>query len=147
MMAIRFCRTHSGDSNWAGVPMSADSSKVGLGCVSSEYHLTSMGRACRFGVGTAGIFSGRPRIQTRGANLPCPQMRRWKSDPGNKYMGGGQNYGLFLGTLHIRCRIIIGIQKGIINFDNHPYAAQEAVLKGIPCWFVEGYHGQPNPKP
>ena len=27
----------------------------------------------------------------------------------------------FLGTLNIRCRIIIGNQKGtIINFDNHP---------------------------
>ena len=29
-------------------------------------------------------------------------------------MGGCQNYGLFLGTLNIRCRIIIGIQKGTI---------------------------------
>ena len=27
-------------------------------------------------------------------------------------MGGCQNYGPFLGTLNIRCRIIIGIQKG-----------------------------------
>ena len=27
-------------------------------------------------------------------------------------MGGCQNYGSFLGTLNIRCRIIIGIQKG-----------------------------------
>ena len=26
-------------------------------------------------------------------------------------MGGGQNYGPFLGTLNIRCRIIIGTQK------------------------------------
>ena len=29
-------------------------------------------------------------------------------------MGGCQNYGPFLGTLHIRGRIIIGIQKGTI---------------------------------
>ena len=28
------------------------------------------------------------------------------------YMGGCQNYGPFLGTLNIRCRIIIGTQKG-----------------------------------
>ena len=30
------------------------------------------------------------------------------------YMGGCQNYGPFLGTLNIRGRIIIGIQKGTI---------------------------------
>ena len=29
-------------------------------------------------------------------------------------MGGGQNYGPFLGTLNIRGRIIIGTQKGTI---------------------------------
>ena len=29
-------------------------------------------------------------------------------------MGGCQNYGPFLGTLNIRCRIIIGTQKGTI---------------------------------
>ena len=29
-------------------------------------------------------------------------------------MGGCQNYGPFLGTLNIRCRIIIGIQEGTI---------------------------------
>ena len=28
------------------------------------------------------------------------------------YVGGCQNYGPFLGTLNIRCRIIIGILKG-----------------------------------
>ena len=33
---------------------------------------------------------------------------------GNYYMGGCQNYGPFLGTLYIRCRIIIGTQKGTI---------------------------------
>ena len=31
-----------------------------------------------------------------------------------KYVGGCQNYGLFLGTLNIRCRIIIGTQKKTI---------------------------------
>ena len=30
------------------------------------------------------------------------------------YLGGCQNYGPFLGTLNIRCRIIIGIKKGPI---------------------------------
>ena len=30
------------------------------------------------------------------------------------YMGSCQNYGPFLGTLNIRCRIILGIQKGTI---------------------------------
>ena len=30
------------------------------------------------------------------------------------YMGGCQNYGPFLGTLNIRCRIIIGFSKGTI---------------------------------
>ena len=29
-------------------------------------------------------------------------------------MGGGQNYGLFWGTLDIRCRTIVGTQKGTI---------------------------------
>ena len=31
------------------------------------------------------------------------------------YIGGCQNYGPFLGTLNIRCRILIGIQKGTIS--------------------------------
>ena len=30
------------------------------------------------------------------------------------FMGGCQNYGPFLGTLKIGCRIIIGIEKGTI---------------------------------
>ena len=30
------------------------------------------------------------------------------------YMGGCQNYGPFLGTLNMRCRIVIMIQKGTI---------------------------------
>ena len=32
----------------------------------------------------------------------------------NNQVGGCQNYGPFLGTLHIRCRIILGTQKGAI---------------------------------
>ena len=31
-----------------------------------------------------------------------------------------QNFGPFLGTLNIRCRIVIGIQEGDHNFANHP---------------------------
>ena len=31
------------------------------------------------------------------------------------YMGDCQNYGPFLGTLNIRCRIRIGTQKGTIT--------------------------------
>ena len=36
-------------------------------------------------------------------------------------MGGCQNYGPFLGTLTIRCRIIKGTPKKDRNFDNHPH--------------------------
>ena len=39
------------------------------------------------------------------------------------YMGGCQNYGPFLGTLNIRCRILIGTQKGtIILTTTHMYS-------------------------
>ena len=31
------------------------------------------------------------------------------------YLGGCQHYGPFLGTLHIRCRTIIGTQKGAVT--------------------------------
>ena len=37
-------------------------------------------------------------------------------------MGGCQKYGPFLGTLNIRCRIIVGTQKRDPNIDNHPYS-------------------------
>ena len=40
-------------------------------------------------------------------------------------MGGCQNYDPFLGTLKIRCCIIIGIQKGTSMFDNHPHGISE----------------------
>ena len=36
-------------------------------------------------------------------------------------MGGYQNYENFLGTLNIRCRMLIGIPKRDHNFDNYPY--------------------------
>ena len=45
-------------------------------------------------------------------------------------MGGCQNYGPFLGTLNIRCRIIIGTQKGtIILTTTHIY-----------IWYVLGLY-------
>ena len=41
-------------------------------------------------------------------------IQYWASSLPGKYMAGCQNYGLFLGTLNIRGRIIIEIQKGTI---------------------------------
>ena len=41
----------------------------------------------------------------------------WQRNPSSwlcDFMGGWQNYGPFLGTLNMRCRIIIGIQNGTI---------------------------------
>ena len=43
-------------------------------------------------------------------------------------MGGCQTYGPFLGTLNIRCRIIIGIPKRDHHFDNHP---NQAIIMGL----------------
>ena len=46
-----------------------------------------------------------------------PMLRHMESPPTSRCLhdkGGCQNYGPFLGTLDIRCRIIIGIQKGTI---------------------------------
>ena len=48
-------------------------------------------------------------------------------------MGGCQNYGPFLSTLNIRCRIIIGTQKRDHNFDNHPYARKLRMLYSLLC--------------
>ena len=43
-------------------------------------------------------------------------------------MGGCQNYGPFLGTLNIRCRIIIGIEKRtIILTATHIYEATNEI--------------------
>ena len=48
-------------------------------------------------------------------------------------IGGCQNYGPFLGTLNIRCRIIIGIQKGtIILTTTH--------MRSVP-WLLSEKHG------
>ena len=38
------------------------------------------------------------------------------------HMSGRQNHGPFLGTLNIRCRITIGIQKGTIILTTTPIA-------------------------
>ena len=40
-------------------------------------------------------------------------------------MGGYQNYGPFLGTLNIRCRTIIGIQKGTIILTTTLFPAKD----------------------
>ena len=51
----------------------------------------------------------RMRTSARtGAGRDC---KRWDF---GKHVGGCQNYGLFLGTLNIRCRIIIRTQKGTL---------------------------------
>ena len=61
-------------------------------------------------------FSTQCQIDTKGALRRRPKV----SEPPHtwglwvKDMGGCQNYGPFLGTLNIRCRIIIGTQKGTI---------------------------------
>ena len=44
---------------------------------------------------------------------------------GSFYMGGCQSCDPFLGTLNIRCRIIIGIQKGIIILTTTHMVAPE----------------------
>ena len=57
---------------------------------------------------------------------------RHGSIPHRGYMGGCQNYDPFLGTLIIRCRIVIGIQQGtIILTTTH-----------IGFRFYRGYRGQ-----
>ena len=53
---------------------------------------------------------------------PCSKSKSY-------HMGGCQNYGPILGTLNIRCRIIIGIQKKAHKFDNHPYHLPRACGK------------------
>ena len=51
-------------------------------------------------------------------------------------MGGCQNYGPFLGALNIRCRIIIGTQKGITILTTthiipiYPYIPLKRFLTG-----------------
>ena len=48
-------------------------------------------------------------------------------------MGGCQNYGPFLGTLNIRCRIIIGIQKGTIILTTTQMSAENSTFSVINC--------------
>ena len=48
-------------------------------------------------------------------------------------MGGCQNYGPFLGTLNIRCRIIIGIQKGTIILTTTQMLVLEWSCSGRPA--------------
>ena len=57
--------------------------------------------------------------------LPCTHLM---SERAAKHMGGCQNYGPFLGTLNIRCRIIMGIQKDH-DFDNHPHVETQHATK------------------
>ena len=56
----------------------------------------------------------------------------------NPHMGGCQNYGPFLGTLNIRRRIIIGIQKGTISLTTIHMCQKLNSSKGG-C--IEGYRG------
>ena len=48
-------------------------------------------------------------------------------------MGGCPNYGPFLGTLNIRCRIIIGIQKGAIILTTTHIGFSRKFCDGT-CW-------------
>ena len=46
------------------------------------------------------------------------------------HLGGCQNYGPFLGTLNIRCRILIGTQKGtIILTTPHLFANSDEIAQ------------------
>ena len=67
-----------------------------------------------------------------------------------EYMGGCQNYGPFLGTLNIRCRSIIGIQKGAIIFTTTHMSYSLNSLKGVACIWdcYRDYKGRyRDPKP
>ena len=56
-------------------------------------------------------------------------------------MRGCQNHGPFLGTLKIRCRLIIGIQKGtIILTTTHMFNEQEREKS---AWISRGGGGSP----
>ena len=48
------------------------------------------------------------------SRIPCSNDYLSLRGRPESHVGGWQNYGPFLGTLNIRCRIIIGIQKGTI---------------------------------
>ena len=56
-------------------------------------------------------------------------------------MGGCQNYGPFLGTLHIRCGIIIGIPKGTIILTT----AHVGIIKRL-RWHHSVFQGHQRPE-
>ena len=63
--------------------------------------------------------------------LPC--VTCWRCSSRCKHMGGCQN-GPFLGTLNIRCRIIIGTQKGtIILTTSHVNPKASGLLQKSPA--------------
>ena len=51
-------------------------------------------------------------------------------------VGSCQNYGLFLGTLNIRCRIIIRTQKGTIILTTPHVALLILRYPNIPCAYM-----------
>ena len=66
------------------------------------------------------MLAGKDRFEAKGLAEGCVavllgQFRGWFGGVSSAlHMGGCQNYGPFLGTLNIRCRTIIGTQKGTI---------------------------------
>ena len=63
-------------------------------------------------------------------------------------MGSCQNYGPFLGTLNNRFRIMIGTQKGVNHFDNHPHHFCPALTLGPPTYSNDSWHSHgTSPKP
>ena len=60
---------------------------------------------------------GKVRASVASCGAVVPDVRespRRHVAPLRGHVGGCQNYGPFLGTLNIRCQIILGIQKGTI---------------------------------
>ena len=71
---------------------------------------------------------GTAKILLQGMSLACcPRFRL------NVHEGGCQNYGPFLGTLDIRCRIITGIQNGPIILTTTHVSKLDAGLRERPC--------------
>ena len=68
-------------------------------------------------------------------------------------MGSCLNDGPFLGTLNIRCRIIIRTPKRDHNCDNHPHALHPKVWKSRPTapqrhsWKLRSLHSKPETCP
>ena len=59
------------------------------------------------------------------------------------YMCGCQNYGPFLGTLNIRCRIIIGTQKGTIILTTNHILGNQMGSRGS-CSVLSSRHQLPG---